>query len=165
MNIVFKITTEMVQSIRADLLRPHPLVHERVGFISCGVGSMRTQGVIVLAHKYYPVDNDDYEEPVAAGTQIGRSAIRKALQIAYTDSCSLFHIHMHLHKGKPFFSKVDDRENSKLIPNFWNVQPDKPHGAIVLSFDGAAGNLWHPNHTDPISIKEIIEIGAPIKRL
>lgn len=82
------------------------------------------------------------------------SAIRKAIQFSYKHRRAIFHVHRHEHKGMPQFSPIDLSESAKFIPNFWNVQPNLPHGIIVLSYDSMAGLCWHPSYDELVSIDQ-----------
>jgi hypothetical protein len=87
------------------------------------------------------------------------------MQVAYRERCSLVHVHRHEHEGPPGFSRVDISENAKLIPSFWNVVPDAPHGAVVLSFDRAHGRVWDCDDRMDREIASICVVGAQIQEL
>ncbi len=65
----------------------------------------------------------------------------------------MFHVHMHGHAGRPGFSRIDLREQSKFVPDFFKVRREMPHGAIVFSRDMAAGRVW----LNPASVSAISE--------
>ena len=70
---------------------------------------------------------------------------------------------MHDHDGDPGFSRVDDRENRKFVPDFFSVAPAMPHGAIVLSNDRAAGMIWIGKEDGPARIERFSAVGAPLR--
>lgn len=161
---LFRITHQLLGEIHADLSRPHAFAFERVGFIRCRIGT--GDGVqIILAEAYSPVADDDYLKCAHMGALMGPAAIRKALQEAYVSRASMFHVHRHEHAGNPAFSQVDVRENAKFIPDFFKVAATKPHGAIVLSRDGAYGAVWDPTTRQSVQFKEMTSIGFPLRRL
>lgn len=162
MKIHFKIALPLMRAIRRDLVRHHPIAAERVGFISCRVGEVN-KGMVVLAERYHPVADEDYLDDPSAGAMMGPAAIRKALQLAYGDRVSMFHVHMHEHRGRPWFSGLDLRENAKFVPDFWNVRPDLPHGALVLSLDSIAGLCWYSRELKPVRIGGFTAVGAPMQ--
>jgi hypothetical protein len=163
MRIKFKILTALAAAIRADLLRPHFFAAERVGFISCRAG--RTpDGIVILASEYHPLEDADYIDDRSVGAMMGSDAIRKALQRAYAGGVSMFHVHLHDHPGRPGFSGVDSRESAKFVPDFFNVRPDLPHGAFVLSRDCAYGMCWCARTSRPIAIGEFVFVGSPIQK-
>ena len=164
MNIRLKIPQSLLQTVRADLVRRHPFAAERVGFVSFAVGPMEG-GIVLMAHQYLPVEDEDYVDDPRYGAYIGRGALRKALQLAYNNKASMFHVHMHEHVGMPRFSRVDLREYPKFVPDFWKVQPALPHGALLLSDDGAASLVWYPGAKLPLVPQEIWEVGATTQRL
>jgi hypothetical protein len=162
MNIHFKLTTVLIRAIRTDLARRHEVAAERVGFISCRVASTN-EGIVVLAEGYHPVADEDYLDDPRVGAMMGPAAIRKALQFAYGERVAMFHVHMHKHRGNPWFSGLDLKENAKFVPDFWNVRPEFPHGAIVLSSDSVAGLCWYPQAMKPIRIGNFTMVGTPMQ--
>lgn len=81
------------------------------------------------------------------------------MQHAYNNEASMFHVHRHEHRGKPRFSRTDLDEYPKFVPDFWNVQPQLPHGAVVLSHDKASGLAWYPSQTTPLPIDDFWVVG------
>ena len=162
MRVAFKITRPLLDNVFADLRRSHPFAAERVGFLSCRVGALKSSGWVVLAHNFHSVADDDYLEDRTVGAMMGPSAIRKAMQTALSNEVCMFHVHIHEHRGRPRFSGIDLRETAKFVPDFWHVRPHMVHGAIVLSFDSMAGLCWHPQASDPVRISEFSVVGAPM---
>jgi hypothetical protein len=159
---VFRIEQGLLEKIRLDLARPHAFAHERVGFIACKVGPIEG-GFLLLAQRYLPVADDDYEDGHDVGAMMGPGAIRKALQVAYNDHVSMVHVHCHDHRGRPGFSRVDLSESARFVPNFWNVQPKLPHGMAVLSRDAMAGMAWDPVSKQSYPMDEMAVIGRPLR--
>lgn len=152
MKINFRITSKLLKKIHSDLSRPHAYAAERVGFLSCGVSKSPENNLLILGQNYHPVSDDHYINDPRYGAMIGSPAISHALQLAYQQPISMFHIHRHDHYGIPKFSPIDMHESNKLIPDFWNVQPNRPHGILLLSHDAITGLCWHPNNKDPVPI-------------
>ena len=165
MRIVFKITKRQLDDVKTQLECQHPFAFERVGFLMCRAGLFEEGGIVVLAHSLHKVADDDYLDDPRAGATMGPHAIRKALQAAYNQQASMFHIHLHAHCGKPHFSRIDSEETARFVPDFWNVQPDLPHGAIVFSEDSAYGRCWIPSHKAPVAISQFDVVGLPTRRL
>jgi hypothetical protein len=161
MSTIFKIPQGLLNSIHVDLSRPHQFAHERVGFIACR-NAITTNRVILLADSYQPIEDEDYLYAPNVGAMMGPNAIRKALQFAYKESVSMFHVHRHEHKGLPRFSPLDLRENAKFVPDFWKVRPRLNHGAILLSQDSIFGLAWDPIDKRSKAITEIAVIGRPL---
>ena len=150
MRVLFKITSSLLELVREDLLRPHDFALERVGFLSCRIASLKPSGLIILAGNYLPVADGDYVNDSTVGAMIGAEAIRKALQFAYNNDVGMFHVHMHDHSGSPHPSRTDLHETAKLVPDFWHVKPQMPHGAIILSRDSISGRFsWRPSRSPP----------------
>lgn len=162
MRTAFRITSGLIGKIRQDLQRKHSFAAERVGFISARP-AIAGSALSIIAAEYHPVADGDYEESRSVGAMIGPAAIRKALQIAYRGNISMFHVHMHEHAGAPWFSRVDLTEYPKFVPDFFNVQPGLPHGAILLSHDEITGLFWPAKGRQPQLLDEAIEVGAPLR--
>lgn len=162
MNVHFKIRADLLAHIRRDLARPHAFAYERVGFISAGISRIGSGSLMLLARAYHPVDDGDYLQDSSVGAMMGSDAIRKALQRTFQSGSVALHIHCHEHRGRPSFSGVDRRENAKFVPNFFNVAAHTAHGALLLSYDSAAGDLWLSRDAAPIPITRFSAIGAPL---
>jgi len=165
MRVVFKLTKRLLEKVHARLQRSHPFAFERVGFLLCRVGLLEGGGVAVLAHDLHEVADGDYLDDPSVGAMMGPDAIRKALQTAYNRQASMFHVHLHLHRGKPHFSRIDETETAKFVPDFWNVQPELPHGAIVFSEDSACGKCWVPGMKAPVDVSQFSVVGIPMRKL
>lgn len=161
MKVTFKITRQLLAGVRADLRRPHAFAAERVGWLRCRVADSPA-GLLVLAHDYVPVEDGDYVHDWTVGARMSSAAIRKALQVALNTKVAMFHVHLHDHPGWTRFSRVDEAETAKFVPDFWHVRPELPHGALVLSRDWAVGLCWYP-YGEVVNINEIVVVGAPIK--
>ena len=163
MNVRFKITRALLDAIRADLRRPHPFAHERVGFISAGLAAARNT-VLVLAQEYRPVLDDEYINDRSVGAMMSAEAIRRARQWAMNADVAILHVHLHGGRGVPNFSGVDLRENAKFVPDFVKVVPRRIHGALVLSGDAARGQVWFDRTGPQPFIAEFTELGLPIRK-
>jgi hypothetical protein len=159
-KVVFKIDRPLWRAVQADLDRPHRFAHERVGFVSCKPAAL-DGGLLLLADTYHPIADDDYEDVRGDGAMMGPGAIRKALQIAYGSNVSMIHVHRHEHRGVPGFSRTDVRENAKFVPDFFKVRPKLPHGAVVMSHDAMAGEVWEPETMHRRPIDELALVGRP----
>jgi hypothetical protein len=162
MRVLFKISQALRHETMSALRSPHPFAAERVAFLKCRLSSTGSR-LIILAHSLHHVADEDYLNDPSAGATMGPAAIRKALQVAYLEQPAMFHVHIHEHKGKPGFSSIDTRETALFVPDFWNVQPDLPHGAIVLSQDSAWGKCWYPGRRRPIDIDDFTFVGIPMR--
>lgn len=155
MKVIFKITDQLLGSIRDDLERPHRFAAERVGFIS--VRAVKTAAnLIILAEGYHPVADEDYMDDMSVGAMMSQEAIRQALNVALLKPVGMFHVHMHSHHGRPGFSRTDLREQKKFVPDFFKVS-NLVHGAIVLSYDRQTGSVWvSPSKVLPIKEFNIV---------
>jgi hypothetical protein len=163
MNIRFKIPRHLARLIRDDLARPHPFAFERVGFIS--VSAAGGGGDLwIFAREFHPVADDDYLNDNTVGAMMGPEAIRKALQRSRVDSVGMFHVHTHCGDSIPYFSNVDLSEQARFVPNFFQMAPQCPHGALVLSNSYAYGHVWLDGQSSHKEINEFVEVGMPLKK-
>jgi hypothetical protein len=161
MRTILKLTSKLHDDLFQRLREPHDFAGERVAFLKCRP-AMSATSLLLLAGGIHHVEDDDYVDDPSAGATIGRSGLRKALQASYTEAISMVHVHLHEHRGRPGFSRTDFRENALFVPDFWNVQPDLPHGALVFSLDSAVGQCWIPGSTAPVGI-EVAIVGIPMR--
>lgn len=159
-QIIFRATQQFMDSVRTDLERSHVFAFERVGFITTRA-VQGAEGLVILADGYYPVADDDYVPDQSVGAMLGSEALRKALELALLQGAGIFHVHMHGRAPRLWFSGIDLREQDKLIPDFFTVCPQMPHGAIVLDAERAAGRIW----LAPDRIATIDEFGTVGPRL
>ncbi|MDB5388768.1 MAG: hypothetical protein JWM11_4414 [Planctomycetaceae bacterium] len=162
MNVHFKITERLRTLIQDDLRRPHRFAAERVGFIACRCGEDST-GLVVVAHDYLPVADEHYLRDNTVGAMMSADAIRGALQHSLTNKVSIFHVHDHGGMGIPGPSRTDTREWANFVPNFWNIQPELPHGALILSDDSALGYCWIPRGDQPVLIDRFTIVGSRLR--
>jgi hypothetical protein len=162
MNIRFKITTALLAVIRNDLERRHPLAHERVGFIGAGLAAAH-DNLLILARSYRPVMDNEYLPDPSVGAMVGADAFRRARQWAMDERMAIFHVHSHGGMGVPGFSSIDNRENAKFIPNFLSIAPQCAHGALVLSDNAAAGQVWLKRGGVPPRIASFSAVGMPLQ--
>jgi hypothetical protein len=139
--ITLRITNNLFREMVDDLRRSHEYAHERVGFMYCRQSILRSANLL-LAYKYKPIRDDQYLDDRTVGARFDGSCIREAMQTALTEGCSVFHVHLHEHKGQPRFSGIDTREMQQIMPCFVNLRPDRLHGALVLSLDSAFARVW-----------------------
>jgi hypothetical protein len=164
MTITFKITRQLFAAVCDDLRRPHSFAAERVGWLRCRVGNAPDGGLLVLAHDYCPVADDQYVRDRSVGAMMGSAAIRAALQLALKGDTCVFHVHLHDHNGQPGFSTTDARETAKFVPDFWHVSPNLPHGAVIFSNDSMCGRCWYPGGA-AVEITKFVIVGAPFVRV
>jgi len=161
MTIHFKINRSLLETIRRDLARPHHFARERVGFLSAGLSSA-ADDLWILVRSYRPVAEGDYLDDPSVGAMMGPDAIRKALQWAMAEGVAIFHAHTHCGRGQPGFSGVDLREQAKFVPNFFQLAPQCPHGALVLSDTYLHGNIWLDANKPYEVITDFVQVGAPL---
>jgi len=162
MRVLFKVIDRLLERVRHDLARPHEFAAERVGFFICRTAELAPEGVVVLAYDYKSVEDEDYVDDASVGAMMGPNAIRKALEFALNNKAGMFHVHMHEHAGRPRFSRVDFRESAKFVPDFRNVRPEMPHGALVASKDSLYGMCWYSAVSAPIEIDDFVVVGSPM---
>lgn len=162
MKVHFKIERGLYDVIHEDLARHHQFAAERMGFIVCKP-SMAGNSTLILAQSYLVTPDDWYIPDERFGCVFNSDAMRAAMQTALSQKSSIFHVHLHDHYGEPWFSRADLRESREFVPNFWNVQPNYPHGTAVLSHDEMAGLCWYPGQEAPQIIQKFSVVGSPLK--
>lgn len=164
MRIQFRIAALLLDEIRADLARPHPFAFERVGFIIARC-THSTSGIIILAARYVVVPDEGYEHDESVGAMMNQVTIFSAMQLAFTEKVSIFHVHEHPGIGTPRFSNTDQRENAKFTQSFINVRPEYPHGALVLSANSLAGVCWVPGARTSSRIDQFTAVGSHVQKI
>jgi len=164
MTLHFKITRPELDRVRRDLARPHAFAFERVGFLGARVGRLPDRGLVFLASEYRAVADEDYIDDMGFGALIGPNAIRAAMQWTLSEPICLFHVHAHPGRGFPRFSPLDERELRRLVPDFFNVRPTLPHGALVLGDDAVGGYVWPARGRGPFSLSRVVVVGHPLQR-
>jgi hypothetical protein len=162
-KIHLKLTERLLDEITTHLRQPHSIAFERVGFVSCAGGNTR-DGIVLLGRSFHTVRDEDYEADELVGARISSRAVQSALALAYARPQSMLFVHEHWHKGKPRPSRVDLDCWRELIPNFWHVRPELPHGGLILSEDNAVGIVWVPHHTDVSPIDTFTVVGRGVRR-
>jgi hypothetical protein len=168
MKTIFKIPQRMRREILVDLVTPHPFAYERVGFIACRATMPVQDTLLIFASEYESVPDEEYVEDASAAAVVGPDAIRRALRIAFNEgqqNISVFHVHHHFGRGVPMFSRIDIRETSSFVPDFFHTAPTMPHGALILSDQRACGRVWLAENARPILLTEIVAVGTPTEFL
>jgi hypothetical protein len=149
-NVIFRVLQRLLVSVRKDLERPHAFAAERVGFLY-GRQARTSEGCVVLAVAFEPVEDDHYVDDPRVGARIGSPAIRRAMQRALSSGDCVFHVHAHFGSRYPQFSGVDVDNLSELIPPFFSVSGGALHGGLVLGDEYARGLLWASRDGKPLS--------------
>jgi len=154
MRAVFRCSNAFLESVEQDLSRPHAHAAERIGFIAVRAAAL-SNGLLLLAQDYYPVEDSDYVRDESVGALIGHEGLRKALEIALLNPVGIFHVHAHEYAfgGRHWFSPTDLDEQDNFVPDFFKVNRKMPHGAIALGpRRSAVGRVWlAPNTVLPIA--------------
>lgn len=162
MKASLRITRVLLADIRRDLERPHEFASERVGFVFCRFGLTKTTGLVVLAHEYMSVADDDYIDDGRFGALIGAGAFRRALERSLGAALGIFHIHMHAHAGLPSPSGIDLIESRKFVPDFFHVHNTLPHGTLIVSRNAISGRVWRTETSRPVPFSATTVVGAPM---
>jgi hypothetical protein len=162
-KIHLKLPERLLDEITAHLAQPHSVALERVGFLACAGGNTR-DGIVLLGRSFHPVRDEDYEADELVGARISSRAVQSCLALAYATPQSMLFVHEHGHKGTPRPSRVDLDCWRELIPNFWHVRPELPHGGLILSEDGAMGMVWVPHQIDVFPISKFTVVGRQLRR-
>ncbi len=162
MLIHAKMTRLVYDGMRADLDRPHPFAHERVGFMFTRRSVLDKGGILLLVTDYLSVPDTQYINDPYVGARINSAAIRNAMEHSLSTKEGILHVHRHEHSGPPSFSRIDRRELGKLIPSFHNLGGNAVHGAMVFSFNSVAGLIWPTKQVSPRRVTKVTIVGYPL---
>jgi hypothetical protein len=162
MNLTIRIPQSVLALARQDLPRPHPFAYERVGFFRCRP-TARPDLVVVIGYDQVP--DEDYVRDSNAAACIGSSAIQAAMQRILTHKVGQIHIHQHEHRGRPSPSPTDIENQPRLITSFRNLNPQVPHGFMILSNTHAWGSFAIPGQTWLIDLKNTSVVSGRVEFL
>ena len=162
MNLTLRIPRPVLTVARQDLSQPHPFAYERVGFFRC-----RPTGRpdLIVITGYDSVPDDQYVEDSNAGACIGSLAIQTAMQRVLTHKVGQIHVHQHEHRGVPGPSSTDSANQPRLVTTFRNLDPNLPHGSIILSNTHAWGEFAVPGCRHFVELKSISVVSARLEFL
>lgn len=162
MTWTLRVTNDLLDAARRDLRRSHSHAAERVGFVLCRVGNELGTEKLLLPFEYMPVRDEYYIPDPFVGARIDGNAIRFAMERVLRDRAAVLHVHLHEHRGRPTFSKVDIDNYPLFVRAFRNVGADMPHGALLLSHDCADALVWLPGRSGPVPGGRIVVTGRPL---
>lgn len=149
MNVELAVRQSLWTSMHRSLDERHPFAYERVGFLTTRTVASGAGNLSIEATAWAPVADSDYQADDRVGASIGPAAFRKILQLVHFNPGGVLHVHRHDHQGTPAFSRTDARSMRDFIPSFFNANAANPHGALLLSLDGAVGVVrLSPNSKD-----------------
>jgi hypothetical protein len=139
-SIVFRLTAQQWTAIHADLRRPHPRAHERLGLLGCELATAPEKDAVLLPVQYEPLLDGEYEPAEDDPTVlIGSAGIRHAMGFAYRSRLICLYVHVHAHYGIPQLSPADVRHGRGMISDLLNASRASFHGFFVLSLDAVSG--------------------------
>jgi hypothetical protein len=163
--VMVRLARGLYDRVLADLRRPHPFAYERVGFLSARLGTAADGLRLVLLTDYHPVPDDQYVKDSSCGARINSDAIREAMQRVLNTGAGSFHVHLHEHRGTPWFSDTDADETPRVVAGLRTVGPAAPHGMLLLSDDQAEAWVWQPGEAEHVRASLITVVGRPMSFL
>jgi molybdopterin/thiamine biosynthesis adenylyltransferase len=157
----FRIPKGLKEKINIDLSRKHKHAYERVGFILTKTHWIDKKA-IVLAYDYKPVAEEDYIVDENVGARINSKAIKKAMELAYSENCGVFHVHTHFHKGKPIESSSDLAGIRPMMESVARINKNQLFGYVILSQDSALCKVKPLNDKPFIEVNSYSEVGYPM---
>jgi hypothetical protein len=151
-------TRRLCESALERLRRPHNFAAERVSF-AYGRRGVTKDGEVIVISEIADVDDADYDDDPTVGARINSMAIHKALQRALDLKAAAFHVHIHEHRGTPWFSRVDLRELPDVVRPFGVLVPDQPFGLLLFSDDDCIGLVWHRGEKRPTALRDVAIVG------
>lgn len=164
MSATLRLPCQLYEKMIADLVRPHPFAHERVGIVYTRLSDAGAGHMLVFPVDYAPVPDGDYIHSAsrAVGAEISAVAIRRTMQHILDSGEGAFHVHLHAHQGRPRFSPVDERSLPGLVRSFGHAGPQAAHGALLFSEDAAIALVQLPYQADPAAARISI-VGFPLR--
>jgi len=159
-----KIPGLVYERILVDMRRRHPIAAERVGFAYAKSAKIGRETHLYVVD-YEPVADDDYIDDPTVGARINSAAIRRAMQGILDRSASCFHIHQHWGRGRPYPSRDDLEGNVPIAQSFVRMNPERIHGMLILTEDGANGCAWTGEESEPVEVGKISVVGLPYRFL
>ncbi len=162
-KIYIRIPQQLLDSILLDLRRPHKYTYERVGF--CYGHSVITSlnEWVVILNEYKPVKDENYIKTSLVGARINSAAITEGFQFAYSNSMSLFHIHLHdFEGGRPEFSYDDLSSGSEIIESMSSFVNTQIHGLIVLNKNSCNAMALISGDSELQKAEQITVVGAKL---
>lgn len=88
------------------------------------------------------------------------------LKRARNAGLSLIMAHSHpFSDGNVWFSPIDDRAESVLMPAIFGRAPGQPHGSLVLGRSGFDARIWPEPDSNRVSVDRIGEVGKTLLRV
>jgi hypothetical protein len=162
MNLTLRIPQSVLSVARQDLSRQHPFAYERIGFFRCRP-TARPDLVVITG--YDDVPDEHYVRDTKVGACIGSLAIQAAMQRILTHSVGQIHVHQHEHKGVPGPSFTDSENQPKLVTSFRYVDPNLPHGFVILSHTHAWGEIAVPGCDKLLKLTSVSVVGGRVEFL
>jgi len=156
-----RLRRSLVETVLADLRRPHAFAAERVGFLYGPLVVLPRRCTLVFPTHYDPVLDDEYVDDPSVGARIDTRAMRRAMQRTLSTGACCFHVHLHDHKGVPSPSRVDWNLFHRFAPPLQVVATDARHGGLILSQDVAAALVWSPR-MKRLEHARVSIVGAPL---
>ncbi len=164
MEIILKIPGPLYERIQRDMKRRHPFAMERVGFTYARSATVGRNTHLYLFN-YEPVAERDYIDDRTVGARINSSAIRRAMQGILDRTASCFHVHSHWGSGRPAPSMDDLEGNVPIVQSFARLCPERFHGMVIFSDDGAYASVWTGEEQGPMKDAKVNIIGFPYRTL
>lgn len=165
MSTQVRMLRSLYDCILADLRRPHPFAHERVGFLFTRMGTAANNTYLIFPVDYVPVLDDQYipTTDFKVGAEISSEAIRYTMQRVMNTGEGVFHVHVHEHRGRPGFSRIDMNDLPLLARSFQHAYPATAHGGFLLSKDDCIAAIWLPAQHKPVMAEKITLVSYPLQ--
>lgn len=157
----FRVSKKLKEKIDIDLSKKHSYAYERVGFVLTRTHWIGEKA-IVLAYDYKPVADEDYIKDDDVGARINSRAIKKAIEIAYSENCGIFHVHAHCHLEKPIESSSDIAGIKPMMESISRIGKKQLFGYVILSENSALCKIKSPSDKSFIEASVYSEVGYPM---
>lgn len=165
MKVEIRMSSSLHDEAMIDLMRPHSIAFERVGFMSANCSWLASDHVVVFLGEYTPVADEHYRDDYHVGASISSECIFEALGRILQSGRGQFHVHAHGHRGTPRPSSVDCIGLPPMVASFAVSAPEQTSGYLILSEDSAWAEVSVPNYPEPMAATKITSVGFPIHHL
>jgi|SRR5579862_2366985 len=160
-----RMSSDLYESMLADLRRPHEHAFERVGFAFGRRCRLSDSSSIIYLHRYQSVDDDRYIRTNEFGALIDDEAIlaiQQEVRRLRSGFGGAFHVHLHDLPGTPNLSGADMVGIPPVARCLQRMDPDGASGLVLLSSDKACAQLWESRDSEGRECDLVSVIGVPL---
>ena len=149
------VLSSVARRIRTDLTLPPLVGDERLGVALSRYASRYNNTTIVLT-EYFGLPKDAYVKVASSPVAFSTRWFMRASEEAARKNAGLFLVHLHEHRGRPWFSPIDMRTNRDIVRPLALIDQTVPTGALLFSLDNAAALIARGDGFFAVSTREVV---------